>query len=360
MDKYIIITPSEEGTLQIKMTYIDEIINTIKNIPGRLWDPESRTWSVLNSKSNFDRIMITLVQYSSQNRIDIAIGNSAPDRNLFISGREVQLSSLKNEMLSRKYSRKTVKTYLQYNIRLLEFTGKMPEQIEKQDITNFLSCMVEKDDISASTVNIIISALKFHYNTVLRKEFPCEIKRPVKDRSLPVVLSREEVNLIFNVTKNLKHRTALMLIYSAGLRLNEAVTLKISDIDRDRKLICLRMGKGRKDRTTLLSDKFAEILEEYLNIYRPVKWLLEGQKPGSHLSARSIQNVFTASMKKAGIHKAATVHSLRHSFATHLLEQGVDIRFIQELLGHKSPNTTMIYTHVSTKNLQKIRSPLDI
>jgi len=151
-----------------------------------------------------------------------------------------------------------------------------------------------------------------------------------------------------------------MLIYSAGLRLNEAVTIRKADIDTERGMIIIRSAKGRKDRSTLLSEKFKLLLVNYIEIYKPQTWLFEGQEKGSHLSARTVQHVFQTALEKAGINKDATVHSLRHSFATHLLEQGVDIRYIQELLGHQNPNTTMIYTHVSTSKIKSIKSPMDI
>jgi integrase/recombinase XerD len=183
-----------------------------------------------------------------------------------------------------------------------------------------------------------------------------QIKRP---EQLPVVLSREEVVRLFKVTINIKHKTLLVLAYSAGLRVGEVVRLKISDLDRDRKQIKITAGKGAKDRYTVLSDLAWKFVCAYRRTYALKDWLFPGEEPGDHLSERAAQHVFKDSKKKAGIAKEATFHTLRHSFATHLLEDKVDIRYIQELLGHDSIEMTQRYTHVTDKGLEQIRSPLD-
>ncbi|MDE3057575.1 MAG: tyrosine-type recombinase/integrase [Bacteroidota bacterium] len=186
-----------------------------------------------------------------------------------------------------------------------------------------------------------------------------DIPRPQKEKKLPNVLSQEEVLKIFSCVDNLKHKTLLMLIYSAGLRVGEGVNLKISDVDGQRKMIHLRGAKGKKDRYTLLSDAALQALRAYYKEYKPKEFLFEGQGNRKHLSERSIQHVFERAVKQAGIRKTISLHGLRHSFATHLLESGVDLRYIQELLGHRSSKTTEIYTHVSKKSLGKIVNPLD-
>ena len=186
-----------------------------------------------------------------------------------------------------------------------------------------------------------------------------EVPRPGKERKLPPVLNQEEILKTFSYVENLKHKTLLMLIYSAGLRVGESVRLKMADIDGERKMIHLRGAKGKKDRYTLLSDAALQALREYYKKYRPKEFLFEGMGERAHLSERSIQNVFQRAVKRAGIKKQISIHGLRHSFATHLLESGVDLRYIQELLGHSSSKTTEIYTHVSKKSLGKIVNPLD-
>ena len=201
--------------------------------------------------------------------------------------------------------------------------------------------------------------MKFYYGTMLKKKFLYEIKRPRKDKKLPVVLSKEEVAKILNSVDNLKHSAILMLVYSAGLRVGEVVRLKPEDIDSNRMLIHIKGAKGRKDRYTLLSEKTLEVLREYWRKYKPEKWLFGGAREGRYLSIRSVQKIFEQACERAGIRKEITIHGLRHSFTTHLLEGGTDLRYIQELLGHKDSKTTEIYTHVSTKSLGKIRSPMD-
>lgn len=213
--------------------------------------------------------------------------------------------------------------------------------------------------MATSTLNQAINALKFYYGTMLKKKFLYEIKRPRKDRKLPVVLSKEEIAKILSAVDNLKHKAILMLIYSAGLRVGEVVKLKPEDVDSKRMLLFIRGAKGRKDRYSLLSDVTLNALREYWRRYKPIKWLFAGARDGRYLSTRTVQAIFEHAKENAGIKKDVSVHSLRHSFATHLLEGGTDLRYIQELLGHASSKTTEIYTHVSTKSLSKIKSPLD-
>jgi len=185
------------------------------------------------------------------------------------------------------------------------------------------------------------------------------LPRPWKEKKLPDILSPEEVIKIFGRVDNLKHQTILMLIYSAGMRIGEAVRIKATDIDSRRKLIHIRNAKGKKDRYTLLSEFILEKLRLYYKEYKPKEFLFEGGNGRVHLAERSVQNVFRRAVEKAGIKKRVTVHTLRHSFATHLLESGTDLRFIQELLGHSSSKTTEIYTHVSKRSIANIVNPLD-
>lgn len=192
-----------------------------------------------------------------------------------------------------------------------------------------------------------------------KRKFPYEIKRPRKDKKLPVVLSKEEVAGILSSVENLKHRAILMLVYSAGLRVSEVVKLKLADIDNNRMLIHIKGAEGKKDRYAMLSKMALETLREYWGQYKPEQWLFEGVRKGRHLSTRTVEKILEHARERAGIIKAVTVHTLRHSFATHLLEAGTDLRYIQELLGHANSKTTEIYTHVSAKNIGQIKSPLD-
>ncbi|MDA8339007.1 MAG: tyrosine-type recombinase/integrase [Nitrospiraceae bacterium] len=266
---------------------------------------------------------------------------------------------LRRELLSRKYSYRTAKGYLYYNRDFLNFIGKNPSDINDNDIKNYLLHLAEEKQSATSTLNQAINALKFYYGSMLKKKFIYEVKRPRKDKKLPVVLSAEEVAKILNSVDNLKHKAILMLVYSAGLRVGEVVRLKPEDIDSKRMLIHIKGAKGRKDRYTLLSEKTLEVLREYWRQYKPDKWLFEGARAGRYLSTRTVEKILEHACEKADIKKDVSVHTLRHSFATHLLEGGTDLRYIQELLGHTSSKTTEIYTHVSTKSLSKIKSPLD-
>jgi integrase/recombinase XerD len=240
------------------------------------------------------------------------------------------------------------------------FHPRHPRQIEETDIRSYLLYLLEEKRFSAATVNQVFNALRFLYVELYKMPFTIgSLPRPKKEKQLPVVLSQEEVLRVLEAIDNLKHKTILMLIYSAGLRIGEAVRLKIEDVDGERKLIYLKSAKGKKDRYTLLSDVALENLREYFKAYRPKEYLFEGAPGRKHIAERSVQEVFKRAAGMAGIRKHVTVHSLRHSFATHLLESGIDLRYIQEVLGHASSKTTEIYTHVSKQKLGKIINPLD-
>jgi site-specific recombinase XerD len=234
-----------------------------------------------------------------------------------------------------------------------------PEIITEEQIREYLLYLIEQRDVSISYQNQSINAIKFYYEQVLgRPVRTYYIQRPKKERTLPNVLSEEEVLSILKSTDNLKHRAMLSLIYSSGLRLGELINLKLPDIDSKRMLVIVKQGKGKKDRVTLLSVKILQLLREYFKKYKPREYLFEGQF-GEQYSPTSVQKVFRMAKQKAGIKKKATVHTLRHSFATHLLERGTDLRYIQSLLGHQSAKTTEIYTHITKRGLDKITSPLD-
>ncbi|PIU67835.1 MAG: integrase [Armatimonadetes bacterium CG07_land_8_20_14_0_80_40_9] len=272
---------------------------------------------------------------------------------------EGAFEDLRRELVSRKYSYKTVKSYIYYNRDLLSFTEKNRSEINDSDIKDYLLYLAEEKQSATSTLNQAINALKFYYGTMLKKKFVYEVKRPRKDKKLPVVLSKEEVAKILSSVYNIKHRALLMLVYSAGLRVGEVVKLKPEDIDSRRMLMHIKGAKGRKDRYTMLSETALKILREYWQEYKPVKWLFQGAKADRYISIRTVQKILEHACQNAGIKKEITVHTLRHSFATHLLEGGTDLRYIQELLGHAHSKTTEIYTHVSTKSIGKIQSPLD-
>jgi site-specific recombinase XerD len=242
----------------------------------------------------------------------------------------------------------------------LEIKKIKPEEATREDIRGYLVQMASSGLVSAGYCRGARSALIFLYETVLKQSGKVsDLPRMKRPQQLPIVLSREEVARLLRVTTNLKHRALLMIAYSAGLRVGEVVRLKVRAIDGKRMQIRVTAGKGAKDRYTLLSETALTVLREYFRAYKPKDWLFPGEDPADHLSERSAERIFKQAIKKAGITKTATFHTLRHSFATHLLEDGVDIRYIQELLGHGSIKTTERYTHVSQKAMGNIRSPLD-
>jgi len=265
------------------------------------------------------------------------------------------------ELLIRKrYSQSTIKTYSNY---FLQFTGYFNNQelktITHQQINAYILELIEFKKISSSQQNQRINAIKFYYEKVLgRKREYFHISRSRKESSLPTILTLEEVKQILKLTKNQKHKCILMTIYSGGLRRSELINLKVADIDSQRMLIKVCGAKGKKDRFTLLSEKLIIELREYYKEYQPKIWLFEGQD-GEQYSATSIEKIFREAVKRTHIRKHVTPHSLRHSFATHLLEQGINLRYIQVLLGHSSTKTTEVYTRVASNALMKIKNPLD-
>ena len=243
---------------------------------------------------------------------------------------------LETELRAVNYSRQTRLSYLYYNRFLCHYLQKLPEEVQAYDIKKFLAAVQQGRDYSAATMNQALSAIKFFYSRVLPKDIIEEQHRPRQDKRLPVVLSKEEIKKILMLETNFKHRLLLMMVFASGLRVSEVVNLKRENIDISRQIINIKDGKGRKDRCTLMSDTVIKALEEYYSRYNVNNWLFSGANPNKHLSIRSAQHIFEHALKRAKIEKDATLHCLRHSFATHLLESGTDIRYIQELLGHAS------------------------
>ncbi|MBN8652483.1 MAG: tyrosine-type recombinase/integrase [Cytophagales bacterium] len=260
---------------------------------------------------------------------------------------------------TRRYSFNTAKTYTSLFANFIKHNqGKSLIEINELDIKDYIHGIV-KQGKSASYQNQVINAIKFYYEQVL--DMPqrfYEIDRPRKACKLPLVLSEEEITRLLSVTTNIKHKSILVTIYSCGLRLSELLNLKLTDIQSDRHLLLVRDAKGGKDRTTILCDATLQLLRKYYLMYKPKEYLFEGQGGGLY-SSKSVQSILQHSLRQAKIFKPASPHTLRHSFATHLLENGTDLRHIQALLGHSSPKTTELYTQVSTRSLKGIKSPLE-
>ncbi|MDD5731679.1 MAG: tyrosine-type recombinase/integrase [Patescibacteria group bacterium] len=263
---------------------------------------------------------------------------------------------LRQEMSLRGFSQSTVESYLYYVENFIRFIRKSPKEVNSSDIKTYLEKLI-KEGKSSSTINTAYSALQFYFEKILRRKFFVNIPRTKKSKKLPVVLTKEEVLQILGAVNNVKHKLILALMYSSGLRVSEVVDLKVCDLDLESRLLTVRQSKGNKDRTTIISDKVADVLKKYL-ANKNGKELVFGSDFGGKLTTRTVQSIFHDAIKKTSIKKEATCHSLRHSFATHLLESGTDIRYIQELLGHNSVQTTQIYTKVTNYGLKNIKSPL--
>jgi site-specific recombinase XerD len=270
------------------------------------------------------------------------------------------LTAFRNMLLLRGYSSNTIRNYVNEFHQLLRLLGdRSVNGLTKEQIMSYLLWLLDKQGCSETKVHTTVNAIKFYFESVIGrgKEF-YDLPRPKKPIQLPDILAEEEVVMLIHAVANLKHRVMLMLGYSAGLRVSEIVGLKNRDIDSKRMMIHIRGAKGKKDRMVPLSKKLLVMLREYYVEYRPKDFLLEGHNGGPY-SARSAQKVLQVAKARAGIRKTGSIHGLRHSYATHLLESGTDIRLIQELLGHNSIRTTMRYTHVSRKDIGRIESPLD-
>jgi site-specific recombinase XerD len=342
-------------------------LSIVKRIYGRRWDAQRKVWIVPLTKG--------MVRFVNNYLSDVAHWTFQPiagipegeiSRSAFSSGEEVltlrsqqELIRLEERLRIQRYSHNTIKTYRNFFAQLLRYyPDRDPKNLQKEDIMRFLLESLEKKQWSDSTQNQAVNAIKFYYEQVLGQQRTYYELRPRRSRKLPGVFSEEEITALLNTVRNLKHRTILMLIYSGGLRIGESIRLRREDIHFDRKSIFVRAGKGKKEPYTVLSEKMILLLRQYLAAYQPDYWLFEGQTGGQY-STRSIQQIFRRAVAKSGVNPYSTVHTLRHSFATHLLERGTDLRYIQELLGHSSSETTQIYTHITKKGREKLHSPLD-
>ncbi len=294
-------------------------------------------------------------------KIKLSPVTTTPERRDYSHRATTKLPPNYLELLKQKrYSNSTIKTYSAY---FKDFKHYFEESdlsnLTSEDITEYLLELINKWDMSVSEQNQRINAIKFYYEKVLHKERQVyEIERPRKVRTLPDVLSKQEIGTILKTTQNLMHKTVISVIYSCGLRRSEVINLKLEDIDSKRMMIKIIGAKGKKDRYVQLSQVLLQLLRQYYAEFKPQQWLFEGQKGGKY-GTESISNLLKTAAKRAGINKRVYPHMLRHSFATHQLEQGVDIRFIQAWLGHDSVKTTQRYTHVSEQNFKNFKNPLD-
>jgi len=270
----------------------------------------------------------------------------------------LQLMTVSMEL--KGFAKSTQKTYLAHIRRFAEFCGKHPASTGYDDVRAFLHHAISERKLSSAYVNSAYGAIKFFFQSALGREWNMlYVPRAKKKHFLPVILSPKEVFQIINATGNLKHKVILSTIYSAGLRVSEAAHLQVSDIDSSNMRIFVRQAKGNKDRYSILSDKILSLLREYWKLYRPKLWLFPGSPDSKSISPRTIQSVFHQALLATGIHKDVSVHTLRHCFATHLLNNGADILQIKDLLGHSDIQTTSLYLHLTHSQVLDLKSPLD-
>ena len=333
----------------LSFPYNQKILSVVRNLPQRKYDSKNKEWHIPLTAISLDQL--------KQNFISIA--NIELEKTAIASKPVVLPAEFIDHLIRRRYSKSTIRNYSHHLGRYLSFIQDIDLQDWEKQIYAYINYLSDEKLVSNSYQNMAINSIKFYIETVLGKKMPTLSLRPRRTRRLPVVLSKQEVTSIINQIRNKKHKLIISLIYSAGLRISEAVNLEIKNLDSVRGIIMIVQSKGKKDRQVPLSEKINSMIEQYLKEHKPKRYLFESNQPGVKYSTKSIQNIFKLACQKADIKKHATVHTLRHSFATHLLESGTDLRIIQEILGHSSSKTTEIYTHVSTTTISKIRSPFD-
>ncbi len=328
--------------IAVKIPKNPEIIERIRQLDGIRWDPKERVWLLPDLPWNRERFGL-------------------PQEVMLSEWHQQGLKKFEQYITALRYSENTLKSYSDALRVFLRFhNDKRVSELTEQDIVDFNYNYIIKHKLSSAWQNQAVNAIK-HYLRINddRRVNPELIPRPKREKKLPHVLSKEEVKKILESLHNVKHRLMLILIYACGLRRSELLNLQLIDLDSDRGVMFIRQSKGKKDRIVPLSAKLFELSRAYYKQYRPQKWLFEGLNKGERYDERSLASVFKKALEVSEIHKPATLHWLRHSYATHLLESGTDLRYIQELLGHSSSRTTEIYTHVSIRNIKQIRSPFD-
>ena len=364
----------KKEVLFIKFKYNEQLIAVSRHL-GAYWNAQLGCWYVSYHKQNiedarraFGRLRTVVfdnkIKYTAlktERKEQLVKRMRAEKSKQLTSLDKANLRGFVKYMRGKVLSESTVRTYY---IHVLDFTiflkGKAVKDIVNRDVERFVEDVCVARKYSVSTHRQVISAIKqfasFHPDCGIDNP---TLERPHKSRFLPVVLSKQEVIDLLRNTRNLKHKAVLALLYSSGLRIGELINLELNDIDVDRRQIFVRNGKGRKDRYVIMAESFRQLFHNYLMTYRPKRYFVEGNSPGQKYASVSVRSFLKRACKLARIHKKVTPHTLRHSYATHLLEQGVDLRYIQELLGHSRPETTMIYTHVSKHDMLNIESPLD-
>jgi site-specific recombinase XerD len=370
--------------IALDFNFDPEILKLIRNTRGARYSKSLGCWHLPTERAGYEKFKSDLPagwKIIENNRfpealdaesetsvpatIEQVVVSPPPPHSFFLLSEENRniLAEYVTQLRLKKYSDSTVRTYRNEFCIYLSVLGDRPAySIEPEELRNYMKHCTEELKLSENTLHSRLNALKFYYEQILHQvKFFFDIPRPKKCFQLPRVLGENEISKLFAALENRKHKAILFTAYSAGLRVSEVVNLRLRDIDVDRMQIFVQHAKGKKDRLVMLSPILLDLLRIYLGemAERPNKYLFEGTEPGRPLSVRTAQKVFTEARIRAGIKKPITFHSLRHSFATHLLEKGVDIKYIKELLGHFSITTTNRYLHVKRENLINITSPLD-
>lgn len=362
--KYII---NKVSFIGISCEYLSDMYRFLNRIQSSKWSFQHKCWLVIDD--DFSRNELSrFVKQNQEKSYFLKLGETTwpwnPDFNWmerYGLGIRSCLNQMQSWMEHRRYSPKSIANYINILESFFRFTNVQTfEELNNEHLIRYNREYILANKLSSSYQNITVNALKIFLRVQGSESFTEEsIERPRREHKLPDVLAKEEVKLILISPINIKHRLMLQLIYACGLRAGELRSLRPSDINSHRKMLFIRQAKGKKDRLVPIPDILIVSLRDYYKIQRPLEYLFEGDIPGTQYSERSLQNVFKQACYKAGIKKPATLHWLRHSYATHLLERGTDVRYIQELLGHNSTKTTMIYTHVSQREIGQIRSPLE-
>ncbi len=346
----------------IQFHYNYEIKKHVLSFNGCRWSATHKMFYIPFSEVNFEKLLKHLQELSVTVESSSVVDYIAKERQnkLFIDKYNHIINAFGNWMAQKRYSDNTITTYTNLiKVFLRHYDNKNMDEIVEKDIIRFNQDYILHKGYSGTFQNQLINALKLFYQKYQNKNLDLEnLERPKRGKKLPEVLSISEVESLLNATSNIKHKILLSIIYSAGLRIGEALNLTLNDIDSDRMLIRVENAKGQKDRYLPLSPKLLVLLREYYKLNKPKHYLFEGKNGGKYTQSSS-RSILKKALSKTKITKRVTLHTLRHSYATHLLESGTDIRYIQELLGHNSPKTTMIYTHVSSSSLKNIKSPFD-
>lgn len=348
----------------IRFQFNQELINHVKKLDGARWSQSKKCWYIKKEDFNLNIVFKALQEKSYINY------SFLENKGETVKGQEKKKAKQKTKVKIpeayydvldiKRYSESTKKTYTNYFSDFIRyFPNKVLEEISVDEINQYLLDLIRVDNISHSQQNQRINAIKFYYEKVLgREKIYINIERPRRSSPRPNILSVFEIKQMIESTGNIKHKCIISLLYSAGLRRSELINLRINDILSGQMLIKISQSKGKKDRYVGLSKYMLGLLREYYIKYKPKEWIIEGRNGGKY-SAGSILKVIKASAKSAGISRNISPHMLRHSFATHHLESGTDLRYIQEFLGHSSSKTTEIYTHVAKTDFIKFRNPLD-